>query len=253
MAGKAAEDQETYNRRPPSKRGIWNSALPDWDFGNEGSLFYPEDRSSCQGVSRTDLGAETSCAVPQNFETMSKTTSNASIACPSSTGPEALSTELNCSTDYHFLTTASGAGISASSVAEISMRNSSKPSNDAVLPPSLCNLTVAEMIPRDAGDDCTSASMIPASIKVLDAGLISDRTFGLCEEHSPQHDPIADSQPLTSAIEVQNRERDNVSADLEASTSALIVPPLLEVSGQIENPSISKGESVSDCQLYSLI
>jgi hypothetical protein len=245
MARTAAEDQEIYNRRPPSKRGIWKSGLPDWNFANEASPLYPESRSTAQGVSRAEFGVGASCSTErENSETVSKKAFNNAIVCPSSTAPEASSTQLSCSTVLNVSTTASGAGISGGTVAEISMTDSSKPSNEALAFSSPCNLTAAEMIPRDAED--SSAPTIPTPMEVLHDGLTSDHTVGLREEHPPQLDPITDSQPLPSIIEGQNTECDSFISDMEASTSAQSVPTLQEVSGQIENPSTSKHDSVSD-------
>ncbi|KAG0586963.1 hypothetical protein KC19_2G131200 [Ceratodon purpureus] len=242
MARKAAEEQEAYSRKPPSKRGIWKSGLPDWNFENEAFPTYPENRSISQGVSRVESGAETSFdAICENSE---EKTSNDTTVCPSSTGPDAPSAQFDYSTVHHVLTTESGAGISGVTEADVSMRDSGKPSNEALVPPSPCNLTAAEIIPRDAGDDCTSDPTIPAPMEVLHEGLTSDHTVGSREKHPPQTDCVSDSQPLASNTEGQNKERGSLTADMEASTSAQSARTLQEVSGHMEDPSTLKDESV---------
>ena len=250
MARKAAEDQETYNRKPPSKRGLWKSGPPEWNFENETSPFCSENRSTAQGVSKAESGAGTPCSLlGENSESILKKTSSDCIVCPSSTSPEAPFTQLDCSSVHHVSTTASGAGISNVAGVEISIIDSSKPSNGDFVSPSPCDLTPSEIIPSDAVDDCTS---VP-TVEVVDESLTSIYTVGLQEEHPPQVDPVSDYQLIASTTEGQNRECDTSTAVLNASTSAHSVRPLQEVNGQIENASSLKDEFVSDSEIYSSI
>lgn len=239
MAEKCAEYQENYNRRPPSKRGVWKSELLGWEFVHEASRLDSGNRILAPDVARADFGAEVSRGtVAADSVTDPSKTINGGLAAVSSAGTEAPLAQLNICSSVQMAV--SGVEVSGATVTENSGIDLSEPSNEALVSGPPRDLT-AQTIASDVRGDCSMAA-----VGVLHEGQRYDNIVGLHGEPSPQPDPTSSSQPVALTEEGQERKNDSSAADLEACTSAHNVALLLDSQGEVGNTSASKAECVSD-------
>lgn len=186
MVEKSAEYQETFNRRPPSKRGLWKSEVLGWEFVHEASGL----DSGNQDVSMADFGGEISCDTVA-ADSVSKTI-NDGLTALSSAGPEARLAQPNiCSSAQHAVS-------GVATVTENSLTDVSKPSSDALV----------SLPPRDLSAQ-TIASDVEGDYSVAPVGILHEaqRYHNVVTEPSPHPDPTPSSQPISGA-------------DLEVCTSA---------------------------------
>uniref|UniRef100_A0A7I4D8V0 POPLD domain-containing protein n=1 Tax=Physcomitrium patens TaxID=3218 RepID=A0A7I4D8V0_PHYPA len=228
MASKALEYQEIYSRRPPSKRGIWRSELPDWKFLNEAPQLCSENCSTVPNVLTAEFETGISCgAVAAVAETDPSKTSNNDLVLLSSSGPAAPVPQLNtCSTSHYVQAADPDAGIIGATAADDSRIDSTQPGIDAhVFLPSR-GLT-DQILPGDAVGYCSSDTVGTVPMEVLDKESKPDNTVEFHEEGSSQ------VVPTPMAIELEDRN-DSSGATLDAFISAEKPVLSLEAHGEIE-------------------